>query len=468
MPENHDVIILGSGSTAFAAALRACALGARVLMVEKSALGGTCINWGCIPSKTLIHAAQVYQNARHAARLGFCGAPGEPDFDRLAAHKDDVVRHLRQARYLDVLRQVPGLSLVRGTGRFIDRRIVEVEGRTFRSERILIATGGVPRIPNIPGVKEAECLTSRSALLLRRLPASLIIIGGGVIALELGQMYHRFGTRVTVIEHGPRVLCPIEAEPALALQEALRAEGMEIVVDATVCAVRREGDERLVEVEIGRHRETLRAEQLLLAVGTAPASSGIGLEKAGVEVDGKGCVWVDDRMRTTVPGIWAAGDVIGGMMIATVGAREGIVAVEDMLNPGCGCRMDYLLAPMAIFTDPEVAAVGYGEEEARRAGFDAVTNAMPVTAIPKAHVTGNTAGIVKMVADRSTGRLLGVHLACHLGADVINEAALAVRCRMTVAELASALHVYPSMSEGLRLCAQGFSRDISKLSCCAE
>ncbi len=468
MPDSHDVVVLGSGSTAFAAALRAHALGAQVLMIEKSVLGGTCVNWGCIPSKTLIHAAQVYQNALQAARLGFCSAPGEPDFARLSAYKDAVVRHLRQARYLDVLSQVPGLTLVRGTGRFVDSQTVEVEGRRFSGERILIATGGFPRIPNIPGVEEVDCLTSRSSLLLRRLPASLVIIGGGVIALELGQMYHRFGTRVTVIEHGPRVLCTIEAEPALAVQEAMRGEGMDIMVDATVCAVRREGDVRLVEIEIGGHRETLRAEQLLLAVGTAPASAGIGLEKAGVEVDGKGYVRVDDQMRTTAPGIWAAGDVTGGMMIATVGAREGVVAVEDMLNPGCGCRMDYLLAPMAIFTDPEVAVVGYGEEAARRAGFDVVTNTMPATAIPKAHVTGNSAGVIKMVADRTTGRLLGVHLACHLGADLINEAALAVRCRMTVAELASALHVYPSMSEGLRLCAQGFSRDISKLSCCAE
>jgi mercuric reductase len=160
--------------------------------------------------------------------------------------------------------------------------------------------------------------------------------------------------------------------------------------------------------------------------------------------------------------------VTGGMMIATVGAREGIVAVDDMLNPVCGCRMDHLTAPMAIFTDPELGIVGHTGASATRAGYDVVTNAIPVSAIPKAHVTGHTAGAIKMVADRSTGRLLGVHLSCHRGAELINEAALALRGNLTVEELANTLHVYPSMGEGLRLCAQGFSRDITKLSCCAE
>ncbi|HTP67037.1 MAG TPA: FAD-dependent oxidoreductase, partial [Geobacteraceae bacterium] len=211
-----------------------------------------------------------------------------------------------------------------------------------------------------------------------------------------------------------------------------------------------------------------RAERMLLAVGTAPATSGIGLEMAGIEVDDRGFIKVDEMMRTTAPGIWAAGDVIGGMMIATVGAREGIVAVDNMFDPGCGCRMDYLSAPMAIFTDPEIGMVGHTEVSAVRSGYDVLTNILPVAAIPKAHVTGQTAGAIKMIADRKSRRVLGVHLSCRNGAELINEAALALRCKLTIEELANILHVYPSMGEGLRLCAQGFSRDISRLSCCAE
>jgi mercuric reductase len=465
---HHDIVILGSGSTAFAAALRAQSLGARVLMIEKGVLGGTCVNWGCIPSKTLIHAASLRHDAGLWARLGLCRGGEGIDFTALSAQKEQVVQHLRQTRYLDVLHGVPGLTLLKGTARFIDSRTVQVDDRRFTAERFLIATGGFPRLIDIPGLSTVDYLTSRSALLLKTIPRSLVVIGGGVIALELGQMYQRFGCRVTLLEHGPRILPGIEAEPVQALQDALVSEGMRIEVDVAVCSVRKNGNGTVVDAEIGGRREEFAAERLLLAVGTAPASTGIGLELAGVETDAKGFVVVDEQMRTKAPGIWAAGDVIGGMMLATVGAREGVVAVDDMLNPGCGCRMDYLAAPMAIFTDPEVGLVGHNEASARHAGFDVVTNTLPVSAIPKAHVTANTAGAIKMVAERTTGRLLGVHLSCHNGAELINEAALAVRFKLTIEDLANTLHVYPSMSEGLRLCAQGFSRDVTKLSCCAE
>jgi mercuric reductase len=468
MSHNHDVIILGSGSTAFAAALRAQSLGANVLMVEKSVLGGTCVNWGCIPSKTLIHAAQFYNGAELGARIGLGTSGGEIDCAVLNAHKDGVVKQLRQTRYLDILSGVPGLTLLKGTGRFLAPHTLEVGDTIIRSDKFLIATGGVPRIIEFPGLHDVDYLTSRSALLLKQFPKSLVIIGGGVIALELGQMYQRLGTRVTILEHGPRVLPGLEAEPALELQQALSGEGMEIVLDVSVCSVRKDAGRTVVDVELAGRRQEFAAERLLLAVGTAPASAGIGLEKAGVAVDASGFITVDERMRTNVPGIWAAGDVIGGMMIATVGAREGIVAADDMLNPGCGCRMDYLSAPMTIFTDPEIGTVGYTEEGARQAGFAVVTSILPLEAIPKARVMGATAGVIKMVADRETGRLLGVHLASPHGAELINEAALALRLRATVEDLANTLHVYPSLGEGLRLCAQGFSRDVSKLSCCAE
>jgi mercuric reductase len=468
MSNNHDVVILGSGSTAFAAALRAQSLGAKVLMIEKSVLGGTCVNWGCIPSKTLIHSALFYQEARLGARIGLGISESGIDLDRLMAHKDRAVHHLRQTRYLDILQSVPGLTLVKGTARFLDQQTVEVGEQKIRGDKFLIATGGFPRIIEFPGLHGVDYLTSRSALLLKKFPKSLVIIGGGVIALELGQMFQRLGTRVTVLEHGPRVLPGVEQEPALAVQQALIDEGMEIVLNVSICSLAKEADRTVVDAEIDGRGQRFAAERLLLAVGTAPATAGIGLDKAGVEVDARGFIRVDEQMRTTAPGIWAAGDVSGGVMIATVGAREGIVAVDNMINPGCGCAMDYLSAPMAIFTDPEVATVGHTGDSAKKAGFAVVTNILPVSAIPKAHVTGLTCGVIKMVADGATGRLLGVHLACHGGADLINEAALAIRFRLTVQDLANTMHVYPSMAEGLRLCAQGFSRDVSKLSCCAE
>jgi mercuric reductase len=234
------------------------------------------------------------------------------------------------------------------------------------------------------------------------------------------------------------------------------------------CSLDRLGELNVVHADVAERHHTFTCEKLLLAVGTVPATTGIGLDSTGVALDAKGFIITDRHMRSSVNGIWAAGDVVGRMMIATVGAREGIVAVEDMFNRKCNCAMDYLAAPMAIFTDPEVAMVGHSEESARQAGLEYVVNTMPATAIPKAHVTGMTDGVIKMIAERATGRLLGVHLVCHRGADMINEAALALHLRATVSDLATTMHVYPSIGEGLKLCAQGFDRDISLLSCCAE
>ena len=470
MQSEVDLMIIGSGSTAFAAALRATGYGASVLMFEKSVLGGTCINWGCIPSKTLIHAALFNYEATHGARVGLvdAGESKDPDAERLFRHREAVVNGLRQERYLEVLAKMEGLKLIKGTARLVDARTVICDERQYHAGHILVAVGGSPRIPDLPGLKRCDYLTSRSALLLKSFPRSLVIIGGGVVAVELGQMYHRMGCRVTILEHGPRLLPAVEHELSAALESVLVEEGIKVVTDVSFCSVDKLGELSVVYADVGESRHKFTCERLLLAVGTTPATAGIGLESAGVTVDSKGFIQVDEHMRTVVPGIWAAGDAVGRMMIATVGAREGIVAVDDMFNRSCGCKMDYLAAPMAVFTDPEVAIVGYDEESARKAGFDCMVNVMPVSAIPKAHVVSQTNGVIKMVAERVTGRLLGVHLVCHRGADMINEAALALRMKATVDDLATTMHVYPSIGEGLKLCAQGFSRDISRLSCCAE
>ncbi|GFO69452.1 mercury(II) reductase [Geomonas limicola] len=468
MSEGPEIIILGSGSTAFAAALRAQAQGARPVMIEKSVLGGTCINWGCVPSKTLIHAALYRHQARLGASLGLGTATDGLDFPRLDAHKLEVVQELRQTKYLDVLNNVPGLRLIKGAARFLAPATIEVGDQILKGDRILIATGGAPRIPPIPGLDDTPFLTSKTALLMKTPPSSLTIMGGGVIALELGQMFSRLGVAVTVIEHGERLLPAVEEEPVQALREALEAEGIRVVVNATICSVAYRNGITYVDTEVGGEPQVFQSEQLLVAVGTAPASAGIGLENAGVETDLRGYIKVDGEMRTSAPGIWAAGDVTGGLQIATVGAREGISAVDNMLDTGCRCVLDYGSIPMAIFTDPEVAMVGYGEAAARKAGFEVISHTIPASAIPKAHITGELRGAIKIVAEKVSGRILGVHLCLHRGADIINEAALAIRCNLTVGQLAETLHVYPSMGEGLKLCAQSFRQDIQRLSCCAE
>jgi mercuric reductase len=470
MDTTSDLIILGSGSTAFAAALRATGYGTRVRMFEKSVLGGTCINWGCIPSKTLIHAALFRHETHLGSRIGLTCDDYQRaiDAERLFRHRESVVAGLRKERYLDVLDGMKGLELVKGTARLVNPETVECNDTVYRSTRILIATGGSPRIPQLPGLDKCLYYTSRSALLLKKLPASLVIIGGGVIALELGQMYHRLGCRVTILEHGHRILPTVEPELSLSIHGILEREGIKIVTGVSFCSLDRLGALNVVHADVADRQHKYTCEAILLAVGTVPATADIGLEACAVALDSKGFILTDRFMRSSVEGIWAAGDVVGKMMIATVGAREGIIAVDDMFNQGCGCAMDYLAAPMAIFTDPEIAMVGHSEESARQAGFDIVVNTMPVDAIPKAHVTGMTDGVIKMIAEKDTGRLLGVHLVCHRGAELINEAALALRLHASVSDLANTMHVYPSIGEGLKLCAQGFDRDISRLSCCAE
>lgn len=468
MSEQKEIIIVGSGSTAFAAALRAESLGAQSVMIEKSMLGGTCINWGCVPSKTLIHAALYRHEAEMGQRLGVGTRAEELEFSRLDAHKNGVVRELRQTRYLEVLEKVPGLRVMKGHARFQSPDTVQVGDQLLKGERILIATGGTPRIPAIPGLESISYLTSKSALLLKDLPSSLTIVGGGVIALELGQMFCRLGVRVTILEHNSRLLPTVEEEAVLALTKALEADGIEIQLSTAICSVEKTGELTRVQAQVKGVPREFFAEKLLLAVGTAPASTDLGLDAAGVETDPRGYIKVDDEMRTTAPGIWAAGDVTGGMQLATVGAREGITAVDNMLESGCRCKMNYNEIPMAIFTDPEIGVVGMGEAAAQAAGYEVIAHTIDASAIPKAHVTGELFGAIKIVAEKESGRILGIHLATHRGADVINEAALAVKFRLTVADLAGALHVYPSIGEGLRLCAQSFQRDIGRLSCCAE
>jgi mercuric reductase len=418
----------------------------------------------------MIHAALFRHEAHLGVKLGLNieADTHSIDAERLFRHRETVVTRLRQDRYLDVLGNMKGLELVKGTARFIDSRTVECEERHYRSERFLVATGGNPRIPRLPGLEKCTYYTSRSALLLKKIPSSLVIIGGGVIAVELGQMYNRLGCRVTILEHGTRLLPTVEHELSVSLEKILTKEGITTVTNVNFCSLDRLGELNVVYADVDDRRHTFTSETLLLAVGTVPATAGIGLDTTGVTLDNKGFIVTDRNMCTTADGIWAAGDVVGKMMIATVGAKEGIVAVDDMFNQGCGCAMDYLAAPMAIFTDPEVAMVGHTEESARLAGFNCMVNCMPASTIPKAHVTGSTEGVIKMIADRITGRLLGVHLVCHRGADMINEASLALHMRATVSDLATTMHVYPSIGEGLKLCAQGFDRDISLLSCCAE
>ena len=453
MRHRHDLVILGSGTTAFAAALKGARQGARVLMVEQGQLGGTCVNWGCIPSKTLIHLASVHFSAHRAVSFGLNIEAAFPDCGRLMAAKQHVVDTLRREHYQKILDDNPRIEVLRGHGRFLSSRELQVGAEVVVSDRVLIAAGGVPRVLRIPGLAEAGYLTSYSALNLPCFPESLLIIGGGVIALEMGQMFRRFGTRVTVLEHSRSLLKEFDPRLTAMLRQLLEDEGMEFVFGVESQRVFREGEDTCLEALVDGRPRMFRASRLMLAVGTAPATLGLGLEVAGVQLDGGGFILTDEEMRTSQPGIWAAGDVTGPPLIAPAGIREGEVAVENMLDPDAHRRIQHRFTPMAVFIDPEIASVGDSPEQTRIQGKEVVESFVDLSRVAKSQVMGGRRGAILLIAEKDSGRILGCQILAPRAADVIHEAALAVRCGLSVFDLAEMVHVYPTISDGLRLAA---------------
>ncbi len=458
MSKHPDILILGSGTTAFAAARLGAAQGAKVLMVEQSHLGGTCVNWGCIPSKTLIDKAEMYHAARRGRNWGLNLTAGAPDCTTLMNLKRRAVETVRESHYQHELESTSNLDVLRGHGAFISPHEVQVGSEIIRCEKFLIATGGTPRVIPIPGLDEVNYLTSYSALHLPCFPQSLLILGGGVIALEMGQMFARFGTRVTILERGPVLLSEFDPRLTRQFQQILEEEGIHFLFNVETQKVEPRGDETCLHVQVGNESLELCAERLMLAIGTAPASDGIGLEKAGVETLSTGFIQVDRQLRTTCDGIWAAGDVTGPPLIAPAGAREAITAMENMLNPDRNETIDHRLTPMAVFVDPEFSSVGMNRLTAEANGIQAIENYIDLDRVPKAHVMGDRQGGILLCAEKGSGKLLGVQMLAPRAADIIHEATLAIRFGLSVVDLATTVHVYPSISDGLRLAAQDNAR----------
>ncbi|HUG41832.1 MAG TPA: mercury(II) reductase [Longimicrobiales bacterium] len=467
---DHDLVVIGSGGAGMAAAIRASELGRTAAVVEAAeVVGGTCVNVGCIPSKNLIEAAHHY----HAARSGFPGIGAcEPEmvWREVIRQKRDLVERLRREKYLDVIDAHEGVTLVRGRAELMGGGRVRVGEREIRARKIVVATGTRPALPPIPGLEEAGALDSATVMELEALPASLVVIGAGAVGLELGQAMARFGARVSVIEAMDRILPGEDPEVSSAVAEALAAEGMEIHAGVEVSGVARDGGGYVVELgEAGASGE-IRAEQLLVATGRRPNTEDLGLKAAGVRTDRRGFIETDAMMRTSSPDVFAAGDVTGGPGFVYVAALQGGIAAQAALSEVTGeapLEVDLSATPRITFTDPQVAAVGMTEEEARAAGIDPKVTSMSVEHLPRAMVSYRSAGVIKLVADADTDRLLGAHLVSANAGDVIGEAVVAVRSGLRVQEVVSALHPYLTWGEGLKLAGQTFTKDVAKLSCCA-
>lgn len=462
-----DLLILGGGSAAFAAAIRAVDLGARVAVVESEVIGGTCLNRGCIPSKSLLRAAEIYHLARHQPYAGLEIHPGRVDLQALMAQKDTLLEAMRKEKYWDVLAQYPEITYLPHRARFVGPHEVAIDGEIHRAHQILIATGARPRPLAVPGVERVSWITSREALELRTLPASLVILGGRFVALEMGQLYARLGTRVTILQRSPRILPQEEEALALRLQACLEAEGIEIHTGVEVLSLEQEGEERRVRVRIQGAERVFRAQTLLMATGIQPNTGDLGCEAAGVALDVRGAVQVNEYLQTSVPHIWAAGDVIGRMQLVTTAAHEGAVAAENALT-GARRTVDYTAVPHAVFTDPNLARVGLTEAEARQRGLAVECRSLEMAQVPRARAVHDTRGLIKMVAEAGSRRILGVHILAPQAAEIIHLPALMIQHGMTVEDAARKIDVYPTFSEAVKLVAQSFTRDLRRLTCCAE
>jgi mercuric reductase len=407
---SYDLVILGGGSAAFAAAIRTSEAGRTAALIERGTIGGTCVNVGCVPSKHLLVAGETYRNARENPFRSLRCTGEELDFHRAIRQKDEVVTRLRNEKYIDVLEGLDGIDLLRGSGIFTSQREVKVDGRKVPGRSFLIATGSWPWVPPIPGLKDVGYWTNVEGLEPDARPDSLMVIGGRALGLEFAQMYAHLGSEVTLLQRSDRIIPDEEPACSEALQAALTEEGVEIVTRAEPMKIHRENGGKAILAQVGGKRREFHADEILMATGRRPNTAGLNLTAIGVKVGRGGAVKVNREMRTTVPHIYAAGDVRGGQLLETTAAKEGFIAAENSLLRGHRKMDPGWHIPRAIFTSPQFAAVGYTEAEFLAKAGVCSCRTLPLDMVPKARIVGDSQGVVKMTIDPRSKRVVGVQM----------------------------------------------------------
>ncbi len=446
---DFDVVVIGAGPGGYVCAIRCAQLGLRTACVDKRAtLGGTCLNIGCIPSKALLQSSELFEQTAHLKSHGIL--PGEVglDLSAMMARKDKVVTTLTKG--IAALFRKNGITHLSGTGRILDSHTVDVDGNSVTADHIVIATGSDHA--TLPGIEidEKRVVSSTGALSLAEVPRSMIVIGAGFIGLEMGSVWRRLGTRVTVVEYLDRIVPGMDGEIAGQFQKLLRRQGLVFRLASQVTAVTPGKDDVEVTLEPagGGSSETLTTEIVLVSIGRKPFTEGLGLAEAGVATDDKGRIKVDGRFATSQPGIHAIGDCVAGAMLAHKAEDEGI-AVAETLAGGAG-HVNHDVIPGVVYTSPEAASVGKTEEELQAAGVDYVAGRFPMIANSRARTYDETAGMVKVLADRSTDRVLGVHILGTAAGELIAEAAVAMEFGASSEDLARTCHAHPTFSEAVR------------------
>ncbi len=447
---DFDLAVIGTGSAALAAGIRARDWSRSVVLIERGTTGGTCVNVGCIPSKALL---------AHSVRSNGFGLPAA------VVRKDELVEMLRREKYVELIADY-GIEFRQGHARLIEPHTVEVDGERLSANAILIAAGAAPTSPDIEGLEEAGYLTSETAIKLTDPPGNLVVIGTNSVGLELGQMLANFGSEVTFLDVAERIAPFEEPEVSEAMREILVDDGREVITSARLTSVTVEGREKVLRGSANSRELELRADEILVATGRRPNTAGLGLDELGVRRDERGAIVVDERQRTSVPSIFAAGDVTTQPRFVYVAAAAGAAAASNALGLADE-RLDFESLPRVTFTSPQIASAGMSEAQARERGFDFEAVVLGLEAVPRALVNGDTRGLFKLVAESGTGRLLGVSILADGAGEVIQSAVLAIRGAMTAEELAGVWAPYLTMAEGLKLAAQSFDRAVEKLSCCA-
>jgi len=448
--QTYDAIIIGSGQGGNPLAHKLADLGWKVALIEREHLGGSCVNYGCTPTKTMIASARVAHVTRRATDFGIHTSDVQVNLSEIVVRKNEIVRQWREGQEEHAAKR-PTLDLYRGHGRFTDPQTVEVDGQTLRSERIFIDTGTRPRQPGIPilrGLDAMDMLTNRTIMDLQEVPDHLVVLGGSYIGLEFGQMFRRFGSSVTIIEHNDRIIAREDPEISETLQHTLETEGMRFHLGATTQAISKttQGLELTFTGSDGR-TETLAGTHLLAATGRTPNTDDLGLEAAGVETDRHGFIQVNDRLETNVPGIWALGDVKGGPAFTHISYDDHLIIYDNLIH-GADRSIDGRVVPYALFTDPELGRVGMTEQQARAAGFRLKVGSIPMSQVARAIERDETAGLMKVVINADTDRLLGAAVLGIDGGELVQILMTLMLADAPWTTLKRAVYIHPTLAEG--------------------
>ncbi len=442
----YDAIVIGSGQAGNPLAQDLADRGWRVALIEKEHLGGTCINTGCTPTKTMVASAQVAHYARNAARWGVRTGAVSVDLARIVARKDEIVQRFRSGKE-EAFRNNENVRLYRGHARFFAPHQLRVGEEVLEGERIFINTGTQPEIPRIDGLDRAGYLTNSTLMELTELPAHLLVLGGGYIGLEFGQMFRRFGSRVTIVHRGDQILPREDPDIAAALQQALEAEGIRFVLNARTTRVERKGGEITLTFDAPDGTQAVSGSHLLMATGRRPNTDDLGLEQAGVETDKRGYIKVNARLESTVPGIWALGDVKGGPAFTHISYHDYQIVYANLIE-GQSLSIENRIVPYSVFTDPQLGRVGLTEKEARAAGYRLKIGKVPMTWVARAIERDETAGLMKLVVDAATDRVLGAAILALEGGELIQILSTLMLARAPYTLLKGAIYIHPTLAEG--------------------